>query len=57
MTDLRNLMYPNTALQLQESKKNVLKDFLSVAGIFGVSHMMILTKTDKSNFLRVIKNP
>ena len=57
VTDLRNLMYPNTALNLHESKKNILKDFLSVAGIYGVSHMMILTKTEKSNFLWLIKNP
>lgn len=28
-----------------------------MAGIFGVTHMMILTKTDKSNFLRIVKNP
>ena len=41
----------------EEIKKNVLKDFLSVAGVYGVTHMMILTKTDKSNFLRIIKNP
>jgi ribosome biogenesis protein SSF1/2 len=50
-------MYPNTAPQLHESKRNVLKDFLSIAGIFGVTHMMILTKTEKSNFLRIVKNP
>jgi len=50
-------MYPNTALQLHESKKNVLKDFVNIAGVYGVTHMMILTKTEKSNFLRLIKNP
>lgn len=41
--DLRNLMYPYTASKLKESKKNSLKDFISAAGQFGVSHMMILT--------------
>jgi ribosome biogenesis protein SSF1/2 len=54
---MRNLMYPNTALQLNESKKNNLKDFLSVAGIFGVTHMMLFTKTETANYLRICKNP
>jgi ribosome biogenesis protein SSF1/2 len=30
--NLRELMYPYTALKLRESKKNSLKDFLGVAG-------------------------
>ena len=50
-------MYPYTALKLRESKKNSLKDFLGVAGSFGVSHMMILTQTEKSNYIRFVKNP
>ena len=41
--NIRELMYPYTALKLRESKKNSLKDFLGVAGQYGVSHMMILT--------------
>jgi ribosome biogenesis protein SSF1/2 len=50
-------MYPYTALNLKESKKNSIKDFLSAAGIFGVSHMMMFTQTENSNYLRFIKNP
>lgn len=30
--DLRELMYPYTALNLRESKRNSLKDFLGAAG-------------------------
>ena len=41
--DFRALMYPNTAMNLHETGKNNLKDFLSVAGVFGVTHMMIFT--------------
>lgn len=44
-------------MNLKESKKNSLKDFLGVAGQFGVSHMMILTQTEQSNYIRFIKNP
>lgn len=43
LQDMRNLMYPYTASKLKESKKNSLKDFISAAGQFGVSHMMIMT--------------
>ena len=41
--DTRNLMYPFTALKLKEQKKNTIKDFLSAAGLYGVSHMMMFT--------------
>ena len=55
--NLRELMYPYTATNLKESKRNSLKDFVSVAGMFGVSHMLLLTQTEKANYLRVAKNP
>lgn len=55
--DLRDLMYPYTASKLRESERNTLKDFLQAAGVFGVSHMMLLTNTDLANYLRIIKNP
>jgi len=50
-------MLPNTALNLKESKRNQIKDFVSVAGPLGVSHFMILTATDNSSYLRVAKTP
>jgi ribosome biogenesis protein SSF1/2 len=50
-------MYPYTAMKLRESKKNSLKDFLGVAGQYGVSHMMILTQTEQNNYIRFVKNP
>ena len=43
LQNLRELMYPYTFMNLKESKKNSMKDFLGVAGQFGVSHMMVLT--------------
>jgi ribosome biogenesis protein SSF1/2 len=55
--NLRELMYPYTFINLKESKRNSMKDFLGVAGQFGVSHMMMLTQTEKSNYMRFIKNP
>ena len=44
-------------MKLKESKKNSLKDFVSAAGQFGVSHMMIMTQTENVNYLRMCKNP
>lgn len=55
--DLRRVMEPNTATHLRESKKNILKDFVSVAGPLGVSHFMILTATKTASYLRVAKTP
>ena len=57
LQDMRNLMSPYTALNLKESKKNSLKDFVSAAGQLGVSHMMIMTQTENGNYLRVAKTP
>ena len=55
--DVRNIMYPFTASKLKESWKNSIKDFISAAGLFGVSHMMMFTQTENANYLRLIKNP
>lgn len=43
LQNMRELMYPFTAMKLKESKKNSLKDFLGAAGQFGVTHMMVMT--------------
>jgi ribosome biogenesis protein SSF1/2 len=55
--DVRNLLYPYTASNLTESKKNSIKDFVGAAGAYGVSHMLIFTQTENGNYLRLIKNP
>ncbi|KAF6255316.1 Brix domain-containing protein, partial [Scenedesmus sp. NREL 46B-D3] len=56
-SDLRRMMLPNTASSLRESKRNSLKDFVSVAGPLGVSHFLMLTATEKATYLRVAKAP
>lgn len=50
-------MYPNTAINLKEKKQNALKDFLSITSIYGVSHMMLFTSTEKANYVRFAKTP
>ncbi|KAF6177116.1 hypothetical protein GIB67_005104 [Kingdonia uniflora] len=44
-------------LQLQEKKRNNLKDFLNVAGPMGVTHFLILSKTESAPYLRVVRTP
>eukprot|EP01023_Acetabularia_acetabulum_P048771 TRINITY_DN5169_c0_g1_i10.p1 TRINITY_DN5169_c0_g1~~TRINITY_DN5169_c0_g1_i10.p1 ORF type:complete len:456 (-),score=69.48 TRINITY_DN5169_c0_g1_i10:134-1417(-) len=55
--DIRKVMSPNTAKNLKVSKKNTLKDFVSVAGPLGVSHFLMLTATEKSSYLKISKTP
>ncbi|XP_058076983.1 peter Pan-like protein [Magnolia sinica] len=55
--DLRKLMLPHTALNLKEKKRNNLKDFLNVAGPMGVTHFLMLSKTESAPYLRVARAP
>lgn len=55
--DLRRVMAPNTATHLRESKRNVLKDFVHIAGPLGVTHFVILTATQNASYLRIAKSP
>lgn len=55
--DLRKMMSPNTATNLRESKRNVLKDFVHIAGPLGVTQFLILTATENACYLRVAKAP
>lgn len=55
--DLRKLMLPFTALKLKEKRRNNLKDFLNVSGPMGVTHFLILSKTDSAPYLRVARTP
>lgn len=55
--DLRKLMLPFTALNLREKKRNNIRDFLNVAGPMGVTHFLILSKTQTTPYLRVARTP
>lgn len=55
--DVRKIMEPNTASRLQEREKNKLRDYLTMAGPLGVSHMMIFGQTDAGINMRVLRCP
>ncbi|XP_077475703.1 suppressor of SWI4 1 homolog [Stigmatopora argus] len=57
ISDIRRVMEPYTAERLKVRKRNVLKDFVSVAGPMGVTHFMIFSKTPSSVNLRVARLP
>ena len=44
--DFRLLMMPHTSARLRERKSNTLRDFISVAGPLGVTHMLLFSQTD-----------
>ena len=57
VSELRTVMYPYTAINLKEKKSNNMRDFLSLVDIYGYSHMMMLTNTDKHSYLHLAKMP
>lgn len=57
MQNFRQVMEPFTASKLKVTKKNVLKDFVSIASFLNVSHVAIFTKTDKCPYFRLCRMP
>ncbi|KAM6957146.1 suppressor of SWI4 1 homolog [Aplochiton taeniatus] len=57
VADMRRVMEPFTAESLKVRKKNVLKDFVAVAGPLGVTHFMIFSKTPSSINMRLARLP
>lgn len=55
--DFRRVMEPFTASNLQEKKSNKIKDFVSLSGIFHVSHMCIFTRSEKNLSLKIARMP
>lgn len=50
-------MYPYCAINLKESNKNTLRDFLSIVDIYNLSHMFAITNTNNSSYLRIGRFP
>lgn len=55
--DMRQVMSPYSAKELKVHKKNVLKDFVNVAGVLNVSHFVIYTKTISGINMRLSRLP
>jgi len=58
VSDLKQVMEPNTASSLKSRSKNVLKDFVQVAGPLGVTHLLpVGSGTRGSMNLRITRLP
>ncbi|XP_072531397.1 suppressor of SWI4 1 homolog [Salminus brasiliensis] len=55
--DMRRVMGPYTAKSLKVRKKNMLKDFVTVAGPLGISHFLVFTKTQTNINFRLARLP
>ncbi|CAI8048865.1 Suppressor of SWI4 1 homolog [Geodia barretti] len=55
--DLRRVMEPHTASKLKVRQRNVLMDFVNVAGPLGVSHFLILSRSQTHVNLRICRLP
>ena len=55
--DVRHVMEPNTASRLKEREKNHLRDFLTMAGPLGVTHMLIFNQTAAGINMRILRAP
>ncbi|KAI1303179.1 Suppressor of SWI4 1 -like protein [Halotydeus destructor] len=57
MGDFKKIMEPFTASNLKVRRKNVVKDFLSVASFLNVTHLVCFTKTVKAIYMRLCRVP
>ncbi|KAM6913526.1 suppressor of SWI4 1 homolog [Lycodopsis pacificus] len=57
IVDVRRVMEPFTAESLKVRKKNMLKDFVAIAGPLGVTHFMMFSKTLSCINLRLARLP
>ncbi|KXS15789.1 Brix-domain-containing protein [Gonapodya prolifera JEL478] len=55
--DVRKVLEPNTASKLKERKSQKLKDFVAVASQLGVTHYIILSRTERGVNLKVARHP
>ncbi|KAK4134441.1 Brix-domain-containing protein [Trichocladium antarcticum] len=48
-TDVRRVMEPGTATRLRERKANRLRDYVSMCGPLGVTHLMLFSRSESGN--------
>jgi ribosome biogenesis protein SSF1/2 len=47
--DVRTMMQPDTAARLKERKANKLRDYLTMSGPLGVTHLMLFSRSESGN--------
>ena len=54
---MRLVMNPNIVINPKEKSSNNMRDFLSLVDIYGYSHMITFTNTDKNSYMHLAKMP
>ena len=57
VSDFRKVMEPFTAKDLKVTRKNNLKDFVSIAGPLHVSHLLMFSQTELGDYLKIARLP
>lgn len=57
VNDFRKVMEPFTARDLKVTRKNNLKDFVSIAGPLHVSHLLMFSQTSLGDYLKIARLP
>lgn len=56
--DVRHVMEPDTAVRLKERRANKLRDYTTMAGPLGVTHLMLFSRSESGNTnLRLARTP
>lgn len=56
--DVRHVMEPDTAVRLKERRANKLKDYTTMCGPLGVSHLLLFSRSESGNTnLRLARTP
>ncbi|KTW26171.1 hypothetical protein T552_03062 [Pneumocystis carinii B80] len=55
--DIRRMMEPHTAVRLRERKANRLKDYITISRPLGITHLLLLSKTESGPNMRIIRCP
>lgn len=55
--ELRELLYPFTALKFQEVNRNKLKDLIKTGENFGVNNFLFLSEKEKGVYLKLVQIP
>ncbi|KAG9206944.1 hypothetical protein G6514_000234 [Epicoccum nigrum] len=56
--DVRHVMEPDTAVRLKERRANKLKDYTTMCGPLGVTHLMLFSRSESGNTnLRLCRTP
>jgi len=57
VNDFREVMMPNCARKLRESRMNRLEDFVAVSGVLKISHFVIFTTSKRHTWMKLVKLP